>query len=1261
MINQSLKFKEPIGRMNLHLRTSFVILILSLFCTKNGYGQACGQCNDDVVEIFLTSDVEDVQTGPVPGDEICYAVRVRNYEGVSITLFDITFSNESLRLSSTNTTIGGLPGFVDDNITNEVFPDVLNVAYFPVDFFVGNCRADSTAILEVCFEVIGDVGEEIRVDLGAKQLDADFPSFVKFDSIENNCPQVINEQGVNISEFGIVGVSPETLPQVIRSTCENGLEVTSNVRCGSIPGRSDGSAELQIFCGVGPYNIIVDAPPAITTSDSVYLITGLSSDAPHAISVTDMSDGSSFILQVDIPQTPGISIDSTLIDINEPPCSIPSTTPRGEILFNNSISGGTTYSGGQYRFDWGGGENGVGYIPRFFGSEVYTVLISDSLGCTIEETFDLRVDPITVIPTPNQSRCIGVNTATVAVEAMGGRSNPGNGYRFFIQGVGLDGVPYDDRVASQTNTSSFINVPAGTYNVWAEDDDNQSGLCAIMPFMTEITVEQNYSISTATATGAGCGPGESGITIDVNRTEDDPTNQISYQINRIEDDGSLTLMISETPTSQLSITECLPLGDYEITLEDNEGCGIIDSFMVDGCSLDVVELIVPLECANFEDAAISLTILESTDPVTFNWSNGETTKDIVNLGVGTYSVEVSDAALCTLMLGPFVIEPAPSIEITLQVDSIGCPGGSTDITAILQGGEAPFQFAWSPDPSGTTTGAVLLGATAGSYRVTITDDFGCEVIDSISLGDAIAPVAMVERGPIGPSCEGAEDGFVNISVAQTTRFPGPFIFTSSSGTMLTQPFSVEISNLPGGRQWVLYETLDGCVFDSIILDVPLGGGLQIDDVASTIPEAQCFGDEVFVSLQAIGGGATTEFEWPDGTVGQFYAATAGEYIVTLTSASCISTDTVFVLGPDSLQIAVDPNLSSLPLCSDDLADLVASSAGGTGDVSFVWLDENRNSLSTDSIANGLGGGMYTLTGTDERGCPAVNDTFEVVINDAVLGAIQTPLQPFCFGDPGQVFLDTSSIEGGTGPYRYFIDTRPHNETTDTISLPSSDNEYTAIIVDRNGCRSEPETFMINTPEEVSVGISGDMTLDLGTSGEIEANLISTSPLDTIMWSSNTEDGLAFECLTSDCTEIGFTPINDLTITATITNEDGCDAMSSIDIDVIRNQNIYIPNIFSPGAGNVTNSRNTVFQIFPGSGVESIDFMRIYDKWGNLIHEEEDIPVIGNDMGSGSWDGTNTNIGGGKTLESGVYVYVVQVRFLGDPEPQIRKGDITLVR
>ena len=71
-------------------------------------------------------------------------------------------------------------------------------------------------------------------------------------------------------------------------------------------------------------------------------------------------------------------------------------------------------------------------------------------------------------------------------------------------------------------------------------------------------------------------------------------------------------------------------------------------------------------------------------------------------------------------------------------------------------------------------------------------------------------------------------------------------------------------------------------------------------------------------------------------------------------------------------------------------------------------------------------------------------------------------------------------------------------------------------------------------------------------------------------------------------------------------------------------------------------------------MEVIDFLRIFDRWGNMVHEETNlVPQIG---GAGSWDGKKDN----QKLEAGVYVYVLQVRFLGDPVPIIQKGDVTLI-
>ena len=164
-------------------------------------------------------------------------------------------------------------------------------------------------------------------------------------------------------------------------------------------------------------------------------------------------------------------------------------------------------------------------------------------------------------------------------------------------------------------------------------------------------------------------------------------------------------------------------------------------------------------------------------------------------------------------------------------------------------------------------------------------------------------------------------------------------------------------------------------------------------------------------------------------------------------------------------------------------------------------------------------------------------------------------------------------------------------------------------------------------------------------------MVTNVPIDTIIWSTNNESGESIMCLNGDCSEISIAPIGDVTFTATIINEEGCTASAEIDVDVVRNERIYIPNIFKAGPGIVNDERNRFFQIFPGSAVEDIDYLRIFDRWGNLVHEEIDLPLPVGNSGTGSWDGTySATANPGDALNSGVYVYVVQVRFLGNPDP-----------
>jgi gliding motility-associated-like protein len=93
--------------------------------------------------------------------------------------------------------------------------------------------------------------------------------------------------------------------------------------------------------------------------------------------------------------------------------------------------------------------------------------------------------------------------------------------------------------------------------------------------------------------------------------------------------------------------------------------------------------------------------------------------------------------------------------------------------------------------------------------------------------------------------------------------------------------------------------------------------------------------------------------------------------------------------------------------------------------------------------------------------------------------------------------------------------------------------------------------------------------------------------------------------------------------------------------------LYLSNAFSPNADGI----NDHWIPIPGGGkTYMIDYLRIYDRWGNLLHEAS------GPAGSVGWDG----YGGGKLLDPGVYVYDLLVR-LPDGRVVHLSGEMHLIR
>ena len=109
-----------------------------------------------------------------------------------------------------------------------------------------------------------------------------------------------------------------------------------------------------------------------------------------------------------------------------------------------------------------------------------------------------------------------------------------------------------------------------------------------------------------------------------------------------------------------------------------------------------------------------------------------------------------------------------------------------------------------------------------------------------------------------------------------------------------------------------------------------------------------------------------------------------------------------------------------------------------------------------------------------------------------------------------------------------------------------------------------------------------------------------------------------------------------------TTEWGCKATDSISIYVSDESIIGVPNAFTPG-----NGPNSKFKLVK-KGIVNLNYFRIYNRWGNLIFETNDIEK--------GWDGSYN----GAPQPYDVYIYMIQANTSGG-KLFTQQGNVTLIR
>ncbi len=125
-----------------------------------------------------------------------------------------------------------------------------------------------------------------------------------------------------------------------------------------------------------------------------------------------------------------------------------------------------------------------------------------------------------------------------------------------------------------------------------------------------------------------------------------------------------------------------------------------------------------------------------------------------------------------------------------------------------------------------------------------------------------------------------------------------------------------------------------------------------------------------------------------------------------------------------------------------------------------------------------------------------------------------------------------------------------------------------------------------------------------------------------------------------------------TIQLTASKNGACEASTdqSVSFDFVK-CNVDIPQAFTPN-GDQHGDRYTLF----GDGIDRIIFMRIRNRWSEVVYEMADVPA-GSQSAGASWDGTKN----GKDLPADMYVFEAKVRYRDQTESDVIRGNFYLVR
>lgn len=420
-----------------------------------------------------------------------------------------------------------------------------------------------------------------------------------------------------------------------------------------------------------------------------------------------------------------------------------------------------------FSYEWKSFETGQTWntqsITNIPGNTNYEVVVTDAQGCFAKQfTYLHKIPAFTVTTSPTNENC-DKGDGTISGVANGGKA------------------PYSWVWDNGMTGAAITGLQEGYYKATITDADGCQEtrfqyVFSISPIILNPTVldeicdQNNGSISIQTSFG---------------------NPPYSYAWNTGETQNAIS---------------GLSQGSYQVVVTDSEGCTSNGFYYIQNKADYSVQTLITNEKCETSKGSIQLEINGGDQPMSFIWSNGMTTQNIVGLDAGYYTCTITDAGGCATTVGANVfIDNQIFAYISTQLATCEEKNGALYLSA--NGTHPPFSYLWSDG----SVNQNLTSIGKGDYWVTITDQKGCSIVKNVYLSSHQGNL-NVQMDVTQASCIFEKDGQAEALVSGGTP---PYQYRWGTGETTTM-----ISGLPAYfGMGVIVTDQKGCIAQDFVSSI----------------------------------------------------------------------------------------------------------------------------------------------------------------------------------------------------------------------------------------------------------------------------------------------------------------------------------------------------------------------------------------------------------------------------------------------------------